>query len=271
MSAAAQSIRLASAGLVILVASGCASLPPGSDYPKVASSADAPGTNETRPAIRGCGAPARRKFCVLPAFGRCRRVPGAGANDQCGRADHRSFTRRRRQGDRISQDSKLPPKGGFWPGAALREGAIRVLLHPWPLAPTATDRSPVDAQLCIGRGVARGSHTPQSDRNDLPVPFHPTGRATRSSQCEHLDPTVPIFVPSGAPSKINNLERFNFDGPLGLLPFCYHLQVEVIRPNRKGAQGGCQETREDLGNRLSRKWKEDRQGSWAMRTGRSSR
>ena len=39
MSAAAQSIRLAGAGLVILVASGCASLPTGSDYPKVASSA----------------------------------------------------------------------------------------------------------------------------------------------------------------------------------------------------------------------------------------
>jgi len=31
MSAAAQSIRLAGAGLVILVASGCASLPRGSD------------------------------------------------------------------------------------------------------------------------------------------------------------------------------------------------------------------------------------------------
>ena len=40
------------------------------------------------------------------------------------------------------------------------------------------------------------------------------------------------------------LARFNFNGILGMLPFCHLLQVEVVCPNRKGAQSCRRETEE---------------------------
>lgn len=68
--------------------------------------------------------------------------------------------------------------------------------------------------------------------------------AEGSSKRGRRFPVVPCFIRYGSPLKINISERFRFRGRLGSLLHCCPLQLKFIRPNRKAAQDGCQETGE---------------------------